>query len=654
MKKISKKYQILLLVISIMLIISGVSYAYFSIANQKGNPNIVTSGVMKITFTDGPSITLDNAIPGDSVIKTFTVKNTGTVATNYDLYFSDLINTFGDPTDLVYTLTSSDGGYNTNKEVEVPTTSSKMVNSYAIEPNITQSYTLTIKFLNKEENQDDNQGKMFSSKISVNDYELLKSYSVKYGMLANVNGVLSDNVPTSSENYQVNKVSCTNNATGIWDESDWSLKTSNVSKSGTSCTVYFVSSFKDSTGAHRPELYQGLIPVTYDASGNTVVADTSKEWYNYANHNWANAVLVNASDATIKAKYFNDDMTLKSNIIGTTISEINILQYYVWIPRYKYLLWNAENGSSNPQAISITFENKYDNKSNGTTNGTWLTHPAFTFGNTELNGIWVGKFENSGSTTSLKILPNVQSLTNLTVGDMFNATRNIENSYASTYGIDATQIDTHMMKNMEWGATAYLSSSIYGRYNADATTCISSGCEVWINNISTVAGGSEGPSITGCSGTSVSASVVNLMNTCVSNYDWQTQGVNASTTGNQYGIYDMSGGVWDVVMGNSLSSSGGFLPGSSNLSQPDLKYYDTYYNQGKLGDSTREIISNLKTTNGTGAWNSDYSFLINETGPWYIRGGNKDRQQNSGIFGFSSATGVNNELSGFRSVLTQQ
>jgi hypothetical protein len=74
-------------------------------------------------------------------------------------------------------------------------------------------------------------------------------------------------------------------------------------------------------------------------------------------------------------------------------------------------------------------------KSNGTTNGTWLTHPAFTFGTTELNGIWVGKFENSGTTSALTIKPDVTSLRNITVGDMFNASRNQELTYASNYGM---------------------------------------------------------------------------------------------------------------------------------------------------------------------------------------------------------------------------
>ena len=214
-------------------------------------------------------------------------------------------------------------------------------------------------------------------------------------------------------------------------------------------------------------------------------------------------------------------MTLKDSAIGTMIPEASILQYYVWIPRYKYLLWNAANGSSNEQSISINFEDKTTPKSTGSTNGTWLTHPAFTFGTTELNGIWVGKFENSGSITNLTIKPNVQSLSNIDVSTMFNATRNQELTYASNYGIDNTEIDTHMMKNMDWGAVAYLTSSIYGRYT-DATTCIASGCEVWINNVNTLASGSYGPSITGCSGSTVSAAVANSMSSCTTNYDWKT------------------------------------------------------------------------------------------------------------------------------------
>ena len=55
---------------------------------------------MKIKFADGPEISLKNAIPGDSLIKIFTVENTGTVATTYDIYLSDVVNTFVDKSDL--------------------------------------------------------------------------------------------------------------------------------------------------------------------------------------------------------------------------------------------------------------------------------------------------------------------------------------------------------------------------------------------------------------------------------------------------------------------------------------------------------------------------------------------------------------------------
>ena len=549
LKMLNKKNQIGLLVTAIMLIISGVSYAYFAVVtNGASNPNIVTSGTMKLTFTDGPEVRLDNAIPGDSLTKTFTVKNTGTVSTSYDLFFSDLINSFADPTDLVYSITSSDGGYNTSSDIQVPTASGKLISSYAIDPNVTQSYTLTIKFLNKNEVQDDNQGKIFSAKLSVNDISDTAPYSSNFGVVAYVDGVLADNIPEKSNSYSVSKIECTNGATGTWNYIDWALYTQNATKSGTTCSVYFESKavYTDSTGASVPELYQGLIPVTISDTGAVSVADTSKEWYDYAKHNWANAVLVNVSDSTIKSKYFNSDMTINPGSIGNAVDMGDILQMYTWIPRYKYQLWNAANGSSNPQMINITFESKETTKSNGSTNGTYLTHPAFTFGTTELNGIWVGKFETSGTTTNVQIKPNQQSLTNITVGDMFNASRNIENTYASNYGIDSSSIDTHMMKNMEWGAVAYLSSSIYGRYTA-SSTCISSGCETWINNVNTGTGTTTGvqwgPSITGCSGSSVSAGIANSMSSCANGYSWSRLGVNASVNSNITGIYDMSGGA---------------------------------------------------------------------------------------------------------------
>ena len=44
---------------------------------------------------------------------------------------------------------------------------------------------------------------------------------------------------------------------------------------------------------------------------------------------------------------------------------------------------------------------------------------------------------------------------------MHNASRNIESN--SQYNLPATGINTHMMKNIEWGVVAYLTQSKYGR-----------------------------------------------------------------------------------------------------------------------------------------------------------------------------------------------
>ena len=168
------KKIIILSIVGVLLLVSIVvatSYAYFT-ANVSGNKDtnnvVVTNGVMSLEYKDGEEINLANAVPGNSVTKTFTVKNTGNVATNYTIYFSELSNKFVDKTDLVYTLTSSDGGKNV-AQTQVPSKNDAMVSNYAIEAGKTHTYTLTITFLNKDENQNDNMNVSFSTKIGINE-----------------------------------------------------------------------------------------------------------------------------------------------------------------------------------------------------------------------------------------------------------------------------------------------------------------------------------------------------------------------------------------------------------------------------------------------------------------------------------------------------
>ena len=445
-----------------------------------------------------------------------------------------------------------------------------------------------------------------------------------------VDGEETSEMPTS-DNYYVN-INCNKGATGIWLDDTKQVLLSNVTQTGTRCSVRFTTKYEDNTGASAPELYAGLIPITYDDSNNILVADVSSEWYNYNNHEWANAILIDQNNSSIKAKYINENGSFKS---GATVDIADVLQMYVWVPRYKYKLFNAKgNTGTTAQMIEVEFESKDTVKSTSSTNGEWLTHPAFTFGDTELEGIWVGKFESSGSTSEITIIPNVSSLRSINVSTMFNASRAIETT--AKYGLSSSEVDTHMMKNMEWGAVAYLTNSKYGRY-IDASTCIDSECEVWINNNDSYT--------TGCAGDSASASPASKCNA------WNTStGVNASTTGTIYGIYDMSGGTWEYVMGNMVDSSGSFYPSSSGFeSVPDSKYYDSYaygttytdYTRGYLGDATKEVSK----------WNNDSAFFVYSDDLWFGRGANYRSGSSAGVFYFSYFDGNAYSSGSFRVVL---
>ncbi len=123
----------------------------------------------------------------------------------------------------------------------------------------------------------------------------------------------------------------------------------------------------------------GMIPVTIANDG--VVTSISKEdssWYDYNNKLWANGVLVTESSRSIYLE-----------TTGKTIPENDILAYYVYVPRYKYKIWTTVTSTTGQeQEIEILFENISIPKSKGSKVGEYITHPAFTFGADELNGLW--------------------------------------------------------------------------------------------------------------------------------------------------------------------------------------------------------------------------------------------------------------------------
>ena len=466
--------------------------------------------------------------------------------------------------------------------------------------------------------------------------------------------------PKKNSGYSVESVSCTN-ADGSFNNSSWKLEVTNISGVTATCTLTFTDTYRETLlNGTDPVITDKLIPVVISDTGVVTKADTSKEWYSYENKKWANSVILKDESVT-----YQD---------GETIPESNIESYFVWIPRYKYKIFNTGSYtglttiSNSTQTIEVVFENKDTTPSNGTTVGSYLTHPAFT--SLDVNGIWVGKFETGydGATTTAKaqvnnvdtskiiIKPNVYSWRNITVGNIF------KNSY--DYKRD---LDSHMMKNTEWGAVAYLQHSQYG-----------SQVNIRINNNSafiTGYAGKEEPTVGYNIGTSIAGNRIESTDlgkdgNYTVNY-LNTNSTVASTTNNYSGIYDMSGGAWEYVMGYTTGAT--TVGGTSGITSlyPNFfsdsvysKYWDKYtstintnFNNRILGDATGEMgpFGNEKDPD-TGiryrsSWYKGYAIFANSSGPWIERGGSWHHGNASSIFTFGTTPGDTYINDSFRIVL---
>ena len=494
----------------------------------------------------------------------------------------------------------------------------------------------------------------------------------------------------------------------------------------------------DRSGANIPVLSKNMIPVYYDETEEVwKKADSNNssetyKWYDYDNKMWANSVTVSEIN---RSTYLNASL-------GTEIPMDDILTMQVWIPRYKYKVFNYNadgTATSEPQEINITFEEgtattgeisctdsisgtdgdpsetcklKSTNGTctDSTCNGKTYTHPAFTFGEKELTGMWVGKFEVSAPTDNTcytsdsiancnktgitpLVKPDVMSYRNAQVGT-FETNIMAMNDSGNKYGFSASD-DTHMMNNQEWGAVAYLSHSKYGINK-----------EININNSEGYYTGRSGGNVGGqtpINGTYTSKTSTDqyisygfyTYDGYLLNYGTNTKSSTkdmtkvASTTGNIYGIYDMSGGAYEYVMGNIVSpdgttmisgidpsdnsgysgivtneqvavfnfhytdddgnneyvylsntnDDGDYISYTGTYTYPENKYLDKYSFgtsatqriRSKLGDAVKEVYN----TGDYYSWYSDYSDLVYSMYPWFIRGGLFESGSYSGVF-FSS------------------
>ena len=523
------------------------------------------------------------------------------------------------------------------------------------------------------------------------------------------------------------------------------------------------SSEKKTNKANAPKLLTGMIPIKFEmptaTAMGTVVQTTAKDtdWYEYGTtydetndttmKRWANAQTEDGSMWVWIPRF-------AYKITGETID-------------VKFLIGTSDNYYDEEGNIQTAQRQKTTDQIIDSTKE-YTVHPAFTNESSinyanggwdkELTGIWVAKFaagyasgnnsapvkssnENysqstsyvqatesttgkdgnldarnwldgiyGSKTTSIKY-PTFQGTTYamnyINHSDAYKIARALTDD-GNIYGLSSNTANSHLMKNSEWGAVAYLSKSQYGQNDE----------EIKVNNANLLSGNRKRTStsgksgvdsvygITGCTSNETSEGSITTTieaingvseNTANANgiYVWnQKTGQNASTTGTIYGIYDISGCVWErtadfisngheylLEYGKSLldetkvnytidentktvtANTGASTkhvtiypyssPESSNI---DTASQNNFKNNTKIyGDAVRETTSaNAGTSNSgwsTSSWNSDASCFPALFGPAFKRGGCLWDNSAAGAFAFISVDGASNFHYGFRAVL---
>ncbi len=475
----------------------------------------------------------------------------------------------------------------------------------------------------------------------------------------------------------------------------------------------------DWTGkVNKPKLMTGMTAIKFNEpagdekakEGSTVkTTDTDAAWYDYDAKKWANAQTQDGS-------------------------------MWVWIPRFAYKV-NSSTKTFDVVFLKDTTNTYLDNgtEKDAEKEG-YIVHPAFKNESStgyenggwdkELTGIWVSKFEAGYATSNGNSAPKKASSVNYSQtsvwasgyetggqdgslparnwidgvygntktsikyptfqglaysmnytnhNDAFNISRALTES-GNIYGLSSTATDSHLMKNSEWGAVAYLAQSKYGL----------NGTNIYINNANLRNSQTSAYAITGCAGETEDAAelgvkIDNSTKKPVSTdntkkiYTWtQKSGTKASTTGTIYGVYDMSGGTWERTAGlvnnenENLATYGQSLLNALNNGKSS-KYVTVYPHNASVDKnganidtaSTANWKANTKiygdgiretSTAGTGktSWYTDYSYFPAVHVPFSERGGGLWYGEGAGLFYFNRNDGVSCYVTGFRSVLVAQ
>ena len=447
--------------------------------------------------------------------------------------------------------------------------------------------------------------------------------------------------------------------------------------------------WQDTKKVNSPELLTGMTPIKFtepedNKEGTTVQTTyTDENWYNYTEKKWANAETKDGSMWVWIPRY--------AYRINSSTQTCDIV----------FLIGTTDNYYDAEGKLQTAKRQTKKDETIDTTTG-YTVHPAFTdesnieFANggwdKELAGIWVAKFEagyaggnnnalkgvssevkytqskvyglsvetGTGSNGSMSArnwtdgiyseeettikYPTFQGLTYsmnyINHNDAFNISRALTGK-DNIYGLSSDNTDSHLMKNSEWGAIAYLSQSKYGL----------NGTNIYINNVTLNNSTTSVYAVTGCSSASsadagaIETTIEKLNAITETNaYVWtQKNGTKASSTGTIYGIYDLSGGTWERTAGIvandnwALISFGSSLLNNGKNNSTSTKYVTVYpsndeeitdldiasqknYEENRkiYGDAIRET-----STSGIGqtSWYLNWSEFVGYNNPFFTRGG---------------------------------
>ena len=718
-----KKIYLVWIILVLLAMIMG-SYAYFSWRTSESRLVLTVGDINNIQVTLKPYRINAEMVPvstyeSESYVNVDVV-NSSNKSKGFELYYS--VNTIDQKlrsNDFKYTITKSTDGGNTYSEVKTGNFSEAVDNTNIIIYNATVSSKTTEKYrvyvwLSNNGDQSNVSGASFNA-------ELRAEFDSSSNIVVDVPDGLIPVVFDTSNGTVVKTVSSTDASWYDYNSQEWANAVL-VKTSGTQTRNYY--STNKGVVVNQSDIlayytyiprYSYRIPSTH-ISCSTIVNptfDTQPACYKYVMSDSDKTTLIQSWLQYVK-DYEDTNYTLGQSEVdinrclanengggncayNDSYNMTDVLDY-VFDANETEVSYTTELVServitpTGAKSIDIKFESKNAVKSTGDAVNEYLTHPAFNFGGTELNGIWVGKFETTGTADEPTVLPDVTSLTTQSTsnqlktslkfaGGNLSSNGSISFSGNSTYGL-TTNTNSHMMKNREWGAVAYLSHSKYGANR-----------EIYINNSSSYYTGRSGGNIGGS--TAINTVYTDQTSTTQYNsygfYTWDGFLLNyntntksstrdltkvGSTTGNMTGVYDMSGGAIEYVMGvfansdgtlwsgYSTSSNSGFtgLLGYNGVSYtgvdfPDSKYYDVY----KASSGT--TISALTACNGgicyghglseVNKWYGDSELFVNANVPWFVRGGysSNGAGAGAGAFSFSHYSGNAYRNSGFRSVI---